>query len=527
MSYRVVTRRKAIRSMAAAAAAPVAVLAAPPPAARRPRFVAFSLRAAFDRARRSPRDPVLTAVGQITRLAGLVYDVQRQDVILVGLACPELPAARFDDLVVALRARLVHDEFPLVSIDPVAGTQRTRRQRVRFVGHLEDTPFGADFLACDVLLKRYSLQLVDPLPAVPSYNRLLEQQITRRLRREGVTVRQARWHAGGAGGAVSKRYHGSRVQRAESHVARFWFFVVLPYNTACKPSKERPEFFCIRELKLCLQSEDLLRTGGPVTHDGAREQFAANWTRHFAELTDAHPRLLKLKLLYDMVAAADVVKQIDQNVRRQQYLRTGLANYRPQASPTPRTYPLEETLGVLQRSDGRQHLIHISGGIQFLPDLEDTIENLNYGILPALRTIVLRSRPDPNCLAWRVPLEGWHMPNADRLSLPRAADRKWFAQAAARGELPPGCSLAAQSVVLERDGAAAGGAGRRFFGFEPAAAVRPLGGVSMEMRVTDGSFLPARDQSLRKLRDQILRSRPGRDALTWPIGRGPKGDSAP
>ena len=93
-------------------------------------FVAFSLRRAAEIAGQAAADPMLKSLGGLTRVAGTVFD-PAGDVILVGLREQTLPAADFDYLVTALQSRFERDEFPLVSIDPVPDTPRTRQQRVR------------------------------------------------------------------------------------------------------------------------------------------------------------------------------------------------------------------------------------------------------------------------------------------------------------------------------------------------------------------------------------------------------------
>ena len=105
-------------------------------------YFAFSLREAVNHAREGNFSDELRHLAGITRFAGLVYDHNRQDIILVGLADSNLPKARFEDFCVALRARLIYDEFPLVSIDPVKDTEKTNLQKIRFDGHLENSYFG-------------------------------------------------------------------------------------------------------------------------------------------------------------------------------------------------------------------------------------------------------------------------------------------------------------------------------------------------------------------------------------------------
>jgi len=98
-------------------------------------------------------------------------------------------ALRLDDLAVALRARLVHDDWPMVSIDPVASTARTGQQQVRLKGGIAATRFGQDLLAADIFLKRYSLEAVPAMSAAPSYRSLVDQATRQSLARQ----RRVRW----------------------------------------------------------------------------------------------------------------------------------------------------------------------------------------------------------------------------------------------------------------------------------------------------------------------------------------------
>ena len=83
-----------------------------------------------------------TTIGGITRVAGMVHDAASGDVIIVGKADSSLPPIGLDDVIVALRARLLRDEIPMVSIDRTDETDATGQQDVRFVGGIENTQFG-------------------------------------------------------------------------------------------------------------------------------------------------------------------------------------------------------------------------------------------------------------------------------------------------------------------------------------------------------------------------------------------------
>ena len=105
-------------------------------------YVAYSLREAIFQTRNGLSSDNLLKLGSITRVAGMVYDREGRDVILVGIADGTLPSATFDDFVVALRARLLHNSWPLVSIDPVPEPDESKNQMVRFDGQIANTAFG-------------------------------------------------------------------------------------------------------------------------------------------------------------------------------------------------------------------------------------------------------------------------------------------------------------------------------------------------------------------------------------------------
>jgi len=124
-------------------------------------FVAYSMQEAERRARTNQDlGQEVTLLGGITRLVGAVYDSERGDLVIVGQIMPGAQSATLDDLVVALRSRFVHGEWPEVSIDRNPRTDSTEIQTVRYGGGIEDTHFGRCFLEADVTLKKISLGLL-------------------------------------------------------------------------------------------------------------------------------------------------------------------------------------------------------------------------------------------------------------------------------------------------------------------------------------------------------------------------------
>ena len=100
---------------------------------------------------------------------------------------------------------------------------------------------------------------------------------------------------------------GTMVKSPESYDARFWFRGQEEYNGACKPDRLHPEVFCLRELEIVVRSDSLQADQQPAKHR-ARERFGKEWSEHFDDVCRLYPELKKLKLFYDLVAVADVVR---------------------------------------------------------------------------------------------------------------------------------------------------------------------------------------------------------------------------
>ena len=182
---------------------------------------------------------------------------------------------------------------------------------------------------------------------------------------------------------------------------------------------------------------------------------------------------------------------------------------------TARNYELEELYGAAERSDGIRQLVRISGGIEIRPD----IRRLNYGAITELRPIVLDSRPSRSSLTWRLPLDGWKMPNARDLNLPVKDDGKTPTGSEEDRKGRAGCSVLCQSVLLDPKTAADDNT-RRFTGFPPPPPPPPpLRGVSMQMVVTEDSFETDHSGALQKQAEGLTKSRPSSKTLSWPASK--------
>ncbi len=474
--------------------------ASPPVSISGPQFVAFSLSEANLRASQSRYDATLRQLGHLGRVAGVVEDAVAGDLILVGLADPRLPEADLDDLVVALRARLAHDEWPLVSIDPATNTSQTRKQEVRFDGHLEQTAFGRDFLASDLALKLCCLGRTPTNSPVPPYHYFIEEDARRAAESAGAKVQRVTWRSASDGVRMTSEQQGLAVASEETLTTRFWFYALEPGIASADG------VFCFKELRLALDSKEFSKASS-AEHD-ARARFALVWSEHFADMCQPLPILKRLRQLYDLVAVAEVVRATGKS-QLLSFLLEGhkLARVDMEMSP-----PLQELYGLVERADGVKQLIQISGGIQLRPE----IQFLNYGDVSPLKQIVLQSRPSAHALCWRVPLVGWKAPNAlDLLPAPSTAQT----EPAAQGDSPPGCQISCQSFVVDSRHLPAVSPAQTFSGFQSPQVFPPMRGVSMKLAFGKDTFKPAAGAALDSLKNEAVKSRPASNALSWPMPR--------
>lgn len=464
-------------------------------------YVAFSLREAQRRAQTdNDGSEELRRLGGITRIIGMVHDRDHQDVILVGRKIAGQPKASLDDLILALRTRLLHDEWPMVSIDP---QPNSLKQKVSFRGHIANTAFGKDFLDCDIFLKKYSLQLTSEIDAVPAYKTLYLNTIKDQIAAEGVAIQQMQWITPDA----SQRLKGRKQQSSESLFTRFWFYPQEPIHF-----KAPGDVFCIQELQLGVSveiaSSDQIKQRSALSGKlaAAAEEFAQQFSAHYPEMTKAFPRLKRLKILYDLIAVADGIKKMN-NAPGFDYF---LHDYEISPVNTRDQYDLMQLIAVIDRSDGLQQAIQISGGIGF----ETQLKWLNYGDVEPLKEIVLRTRPDTDALTWPLPLQVWKMPNSRDLSPDDLRIIDIFA--GTKGANRPGFALDTQSYILDPGKIGDSDDTRYFSGFLPPPPPPPLssvdlGGIDIAIKL---AFEKANLDTVKK---HILERRTSRDSLFWDI----------
>lgn len=422
-----------------------------------PRFVALSLREASRRAEAGQVSATLNGLGGITRIGGYIYDPREQDLILIGLVATGLPEGQLDDLVVALRARMLPPfDFPLVSIDPTDNTQRTKLQKVTFLGGLQDTGFGRDLLECDIVLKQATLgaNRTGVEKDSPSYCQLLEEAVRSSAPRDGPkSLKGFHWEPGNIGDryATSKRSADSSVSKYE---LRFWYKVLKPYKSSGRPSPDQPEVFRIDSVEIMIDRDEKTVASTAKTDPRAHctQEFTRRFTEQLPKTAERHPILKKLKILYDLTAVADQVAVLRQSMEMP-WLDHLLHRYRLAVHPTRSEYPLSELTGIAEREDQTTELIYVCGGIEVRPG-QNVVTNLNSGSFVGLRDLVLQVRPSPNALAWDLPLAGWQMPNARDLLNGSEGGGTHAAPGTSSGVPPvrPGCFVYSQSVTLRPPG---------------------------------------------------------------------------
>ena len=452
-------------------------------------IVAFSLKNASSSIIDDSQQEAVKFFAGITRIGGFIIDDKEKDIILVGLIDKELPGAKFDDFVTALRSRVLYDEFPLVSIDPDKNSYQTRQQKVRFDGHLEDTHFGKVFLQCDILLKKYCLNLVESISEVPTYNAFFEKDIIAGINRDGYSVKNFSWHVSEKSGLNLADYSGLKQIEHDEYQARFWFYPMQPISYI-----HRDDVFLIRDLNIGLEAEEVYSKIN--TNMQARKKFAETFTANYDLLCKKHKELKYLKLLYDFTALSNSLKIVLESNPQFNFINALLKEYQIQKVPTPNVYGLQEIFGKAELNNGMINLISVSGGIKF----GDEIRMLNYGDFGKLKKIVLQTRPSESSLYWHLPVQGWVMPNARELTSIKTVKKE--------RQDDFGCYVRVQSIPINPTALPQTGSDA-FSGFSTQQKdLPPLKGVSMKMKLDNSSFIEG-GKALEKLRDQILNESEG------------------
>lgn len=338
--------------------------------------------------------PDVFNLGGITAIRGLVYDREIIDTILVGEKDSTHATLTLDDFVVALRARFIHNEWPLVSIDPTEETKKTEMQVVRFEGGIEDTQFGEDLFDADYRLKRIGMGLLSP--GIPGFKTYWDLGVER----------------------IKENFGGSW-----DVSSRFWFYPVLPSVSV------REDVVVIKGLKVGVFTEILAAEidGERIEdlstfQDETGDRFAKAVSENFEEIARVHPSFLRLQGLDELVGLTKAIEEMDEKPN----LSFWLKDYKVRQVETKRgvkvlrrkeEYELPGAGGVY---GGYQEL---SGGVELMA----IALRLNAGDVTALREAVLKTRPKPDTLSWGFIVDGeWIIPTSF-LAVDISSIAAWYA----------------------------------------------------------------------------------------------------
>lgn len=304
-------------------------------------------------------------LGGIRQIYGLVYDPASEEIILVGRAKPQRPPLTIDDLVVALRARFTHGEWPLVSIDLPEGNSTNRKQRVRFGGGIENTQFGMDLFDADYRLKLIGLgHLKSGVSGMPTYWDL--------------------W------------LNNTKDQTYDdfSDAVRFWFYPVLSNvtirNGVAAIGKLRVKIFSEHH-----NSDRLDKKYARQTQNVAANEFSVQVNNHFEEIGKRHLSIARLTGLEELVALTMALDKIDVNSD----LSFWLEEYEVKRVKIP------ATVEIVSRKDFTHEM---SGGVRLMA----LALRLKGGDISALKDAVLNTRPSPDSIHWTFSIGEWVIPTS-------------------------------------------------------------------------------------------------------------------
>jgi len=370
--------------------------------------IAFSLSAAEKILRRggAPDGQVSTLAG-IGSIVGLVFDSAAHDAILVGKTVSGAEPLSLDDLVTAIRARLIRKEWPLVTIERTPDTLKTGKQEVRFEGGVAGTGFGAKLLAADVTLKHAALGLP------PGANWPIPSYFDR----------------------CAKRLAEAELSSATS---RFWF------HASDASLLARDNVFVIRDLKIGVEA---IGVNGSAERDDLADRFAADFSQHYPEIAARHAEVARLKPLFDLVAIGHGMESLPSSASS-----FWAQEYSPRAAATPAEHPLVKRREQVS-GRGRNLNLELSGGV----DTRIFVRRLRDGDCRAFQDAVLKTRPKGGSLWWRVPISAWFaeseaLSNAELAMISRLPGTMIF-----RDTRPPGNggNVAAPNFQTDRGGVSA------------------------------------------------------------------------
>lgn len=421
-------------------------------------FMAYSMKAAEQSLKKGNYNSEIRKLGGITTIAGMVYDQGNKDLIIVGQVNKGLPAITVDDLVVGLRSILVYDEPPYVSIDRTPETKQTGKQKIVFKGGIDNSHYGRDLLNADVVLKKMTLNIL-PLEKCG-----IDSYFTRFKRK-------------------------SLQQESEDVVgSRFWFRISNSPSFA-----ELDNVFVIREMKIAVETEVLYATiNGKRVNDIKNfkdiegDAFSEQLTNKYGELSLIYPEIGRVKTLLDVVALARGIQDLPSELNINYWLK----EHEILKINIPKDYDLLRQQVKAKDVNNRTKLIELNGGIE----LDAKVIRLQYGDVTVLKEIVLQSRPDTTSVSWKVPLDGWEIPNALPMSDKEVS--KWSKES--ESENTGGCYI--EATVREITSA-------------DDSKDKDVGGAYLDVKINSDSFV--NEESSKPVSNAIEKSRPKEDSISW------------
>jgi hypothetical protein len=365
-------------------------------------YVGYSLKMAEQKLRAQDySSPELANMGGISRLVGFVLDRERGDLIIIGEAVAGERTLTLDDFAVALRACVVVQEWPEVSIEAGQENSPDGNKVVRFRGGIDNTRFGNDLLEADVLLKELALGL-RPV-------RILGLESYFSLR-------------------------ASELKRSPSVVSmktKFWFY---PKE---RQRGSREGVFVLRNFRPGIEArlEGLNVGKATASLDISKQRneladiFASRMSANFSELSAAYSQIARVHALLRLVALADGIKSLPKSPAMQYWLH----EYPIRRVDTPVNFKSLERREKIGTEDGAE--LHMEGGVELRVLRSRLAED---GDIEALRDIILGSRPEGNSLYWEVPLGNWRVPGYDEYG---GSGEPAETNARIYFRVPPGCSL--------------------------------------------------------------------------------------
>ena len=338
-------------------------------------YTAYSLkvaRARIEQAGDEWRDKELEVLrlAGMNRVAGFVYDTESKDLILVGQREGGRAPVSLDDLVVALRARLRYNQWPLVSIDPTPETERTQTQHVRFEGGIQETAFGRAMYDADYRLKQMCMRLEEP----------------------GIEGLKTYWDRG-----VEEVKTGADPGEREIN-SRFWFYPTNPHVVV------RQGVCVVRGVTVGVFTEVLAAKidGKPVEDvKGFKlekaDAFASDVSARFEDLCRVQPSFNRLRGLQELVAVSKAVAELEE---------------RPELSWWLEKYPLSRATTPKEAEVLRRRFIGVRGWFDVCGGvcLTAMAMRLKAGDVRALRKAVTAVRPSADALSWSFIIAEWAIP---------------------------------------------------------------------------------------------------------------------